>query len=88
MLTSSELYAAGYEVAVRGERPDGALWQWRSYRDGFRHGSKDDAMPELGPGRQRRRRRPTRQQQLTWYPNDAPAATQQTVLFLTTGGNE
>ena len=81
MLTSSELYAAGYEAAVRGERLDGALWQWRSYRDGFRHGSDDDAMPELQPGRQRQRRRPTRQKPKTWYPHVVPAATRQTVLF-------
>ena len=55
MLTSSQLYAAGYEAAVRGKRPDGSLWQWCSYRDGFRHGGEDDAMLELRPGRQWRR---------------------------------
>ena len=81
MLTSSQLYAAGYEAAVRGKRPDGSLWQWCSYRDGFRHGGEDDAMLELRPGRQRRRRRPTRQKPPTWYPHVAAAATRQTVLF-------
>ena len=81
MLTPSELYAVGYEAAARGKRPDRSLWQWRSYRDGFRHGSDDDAMPELQPGRQRRRRRLIRQQQPAWYPHVVPAATRQTVLF-------
>ena len=78
MLTSSELYAAGYEAAVRGQRPDRWLWQWPSYRAGFRHGGKDGGMPELRPGRQQRR--PRREKSAVCY--IAPAAPpRQTMLF-------